>query len=105
MDSATSPTRKHARGMAVGLGLGLIATGFTAVLSHSESVVFAAIAVQAGSAAVFLNVAFLGVHLDSRVLIGVGFLAHAAWTGFITTGTARHMCGPGIHPSASSQTS
>jgi hypothetical protein len=96
-----SGLRRHARGMAVGLALGLITNAFAAPLSHGDALVYlaivlaaigwvylgfaiadgrpSAIAVQAASALVFLNVAFLGVQRDSELLLGLGFLAHAAW--------------------------
>jgi hypothetical protein len=105
MSAAPAPRRsglrRHARGMAVGLALGLIANAFAAPLSHQDALVYlaivlaaigwvyfgfaiadgrpSAIAVQAVSALVFLNLAFLGVQHDSELLLGLGFVAHAAW--------------------------
>jgi hypothetical protein len=92
---------RHARGMAVGLALGVIAHAFAAPLDHHDALVFfaivlaaiawvylgfaiadgrqSAIGVQALSALVFLNVAFVGVQQDSELLLGLGFIAHAAW--------------------------
>jgi hypothetical protein len=96
-----SGLRRHARGMAVGLALGLITDAFAALLNPEDALVYlaivlaaigwvylgfaiadgrpSAIAVQAGAAVVFLNVAFLGAQHDSELLLGLGFLAHAAW--------------------------
>ncbi len=93
--------RDHAPGMVVGLVLGLIAHAFAAPFNHEDALVFfaillaaiawiyvgfavadgrrSAIAVQALSALVFLNVAFIGAQQDSELLLGVGFIAHAAW--------------------------
>jgi hypothetical protein len=93
--------RRHARGMAVGLGLGLLSNAFAAPWSDADTRVYlatllaaigaiyvgfaiadgrpSAIVVQVISAVVFLNIAFFGVHLDSNVLLGLGFLAHAGW--------------------------
>jgi Family of unknown function (DUF6010) len=105
MSATTAPRvsglRRHARGMAVGLALGLTTDAFAALLNHEDALVYlaivvgaigwvylgfaiadgrpSAIAVQAGSAVVFLNVAFLGAQHDSELLLGLGFLAHAAW--------------------------
>ncbi len=105
MSATTAPRvsglRRHARGIAVGLALGLVTDAFAALLNHEDALVYlaivlaaigwvylgfaiadgrpSAIAVQAGSAVVFLNVAFLGAQHDSELLLGLGFLAHAAW--------------------------
>jgi hypothetical protein len=101
LSSARPALRRHARGMAVGLGLGLLSNAFAAPWSDADARVYAAIllaaigavylgfaiadgrpsaiAVQAISAAVFLNIAFVGVQLESDVLLGLGFLAHAGW--------------------------
>lgn len=38
-----------------------------------------AVATQVASAAVFLNVALVGVTQESAVLLGIGYLGHAAW--------------------------
>jgi hypothetical protein len=98
---AAPGVRRHARGMAVGLGLGLLANAFAAPWSDADARAYlgvllaaigaiyvgfaiadgrpSAIVVQAISAIVFLNVAFLGVQLDSNLLVGLGFLAHAGW--------------------------
>ena len=99
--AARSELRRHGLGMAVGLGLGLLSNAFTAPLSDSAARAYlgillaaigavylgfaiadgrtSAIAVQAISATVFLNVAFLGVQQESDLLLGLGFLAHAGW--------------------------
>jgi hypothetical protein len=96
-----SGLRRHARGMSVGLVLGLASNAFAAPLSAADARVYlaillaavawiylgfaiadgrrSAIVVQAICAAVFLNVAFLGVQLDSARLLGLGFVAHAGW--------------------------
>jgi hypothetical protein len=93
--------RRHARGMAVGFALGLASNAFAAPLSAADARVYlgivlagiawvylgfaiadgrpSAIAVQAICAAVFLNVAFVGVQLDSALLLGLGYVAHAGW--------------------------
>jgi hypothetical protein len=99
--SARSGLRRHARGMAVGLGLGLVSNAFAAPWSDADARMYlgvllaaigavyfgfaiadgrpSAIAVQAMSAVVFLNIAFLGVQQGSDLLLGLGFLAHAGW--------------------------
>lgn len=104
--SVATPTRapglrQHARGMAVGFALGLLSTAFAALLGEGDARIYvgivlagiawvylgfaiadgrpSAIAVQAVSAAVFLTVAFLGVQLEANLLLGFGFLGHAAW--------------------------
>jgi hypothetical protein len=93
--------RQHARAMAVGLGLGLLSNAFAAPWSDADARAYlgillaaigavylgfavadgrsSAIVVQATSAIVFLNTAFLGVQLESDLLLGLGFLAHAGW--------------------------
>jgi hypothetical protein len=40
-----------------------------------------AIVVQAVSFVAFALVAFVGIYLDSRVLIGAGWIAHGVWDG------------------------
>jgi hypothetical protein len=93
--------RRHALGMAVGAGLGLLAIAFAAPLSDTNARASLAIllwaigavylgfaishgrtsamVVQAISATVFVNVAFIAVQQESDLLLGLGFLAHAAW--------------------------
>jgi hypothetical protein len=95
------PLRTHAREMAVGLVLGLVGLGFAAILSEEQGRIFlggllagiafvylgfavadgrkSAILVQVVSVLVFLNIANLGVEHDSALLLGLGFLGHAAW--------------------------
>jgi hypothetical protein len=92
---------RHALAMSVGAGLGLLAIAFAAPFSDTDArtslaillgaigavyLGFAiadgrtsAIVVQAISATVFVNVAFLGVQQESGLLLGLGFLAHAFW--------------------------
>lgn len=87
--------------MAVGLTLGLISNAFIAVVSERHAQIYlgvllagigfvylgfaiadgrtSAIAVQIASAAVFLNLASLGVQHESSLLLGAGFVAHGAW--------------------------
>jgi uncharacterized protein DUF6010 len=87
--------------MAVGLALGLVGLGFAAVLTEEQGRIFlggllagiafvyvgfavadgrkAAIAVQVVSVLVFLTIASLGIQHDSALLLGIGFVGHAAW--------------------------
>lgn len=96
-----SGLREHGRGMAIGFGLGLLSTAFTLSLTESQAFLYlgillsgfgfvymgfsvadgrtSAIAVQAIGAAVFLNLGFIGAREESHVVLGLGFLAHAAW--------------------------
>jgi hypothetical protein len=98
---AHPPLRSHVRGMAVGFALGLIATGSSALADRDDALVLNAIllawigsvyigfaiadgrrssiGVQIVSALVFLEVGYYGYQLDSRLLLGIGFIAHAAW--------------------------
>ena len=98
---AHPPLRTHAREMAIGLVLGLVGVGFATVLSDEQGRIFlggllagiafvylgfavadgrrSAIVVQVISVLVFLNIANLGVEHDSALLLGLGFLGHAAW--------------------------
>ena len=55
-------------------GIGSVYVGF-AIADGRRS----AIAVQMVSALAFLGVAYYGYAWDSRVLLGIGFLAHGAW--------------------------
>jgi hypothetical protein len=93
--------REHLTGMAVGLVLGLVSNAYTLLISDSKAYVYlgvllagigfvylgfavadgrvSAIAVQIGSAAVFLNVAFIGASERSAVVLGLGYIAHGAW--------------------------
>jgi uncharacterized protein DUF6010 len=92
---------RHARGMGVGLALGLLSTAFAAPWSDADARAYlgvllaaigaiyfgfavadgrlSAIVVQSISAIVFLTVAFIGVQQDSDLLLGLGFLAHGGW--------------------------
>jgi hypothetical protein len=92
---------EHARAMVVGLILGLASVAFTALLSESQAFVYlgillggigfvyagfavadgrpSAIAVNVAATAVFLSLGFLGAHHRSQLVLGLGFLAHAAW--------------------------
>jgi hypothetical protein len=102
VSTAAAPgLRQHARGMAIGLTLGLVSTAFTAALSESQAFLYlglllggigsvyvgfaiadgrtTSIAVQITGAAVFLSLAFIGAREESHVVLGLGFLAHAAW--------------------------
>jgi len=69
-------TQSQARlALAIALaGIGWVYLGF-AVADGRPS----AIAVQAASAAAFLWIAYAAVQLESSVLLGAGFIAHAVW--------------------------
>jgi hypothetical protein len=89
------------RSALVGFALGLGAVAYSALAGRDDALVFnavllawiasvyvgfaiadgrrASIAVQAVSALVFLELAYLGYRLDSRLLLGIGFIAHGAW--------------------------
>jgi hypothetical protein len=87
--------------MAVGFALGLVAVATAALADRDDALVFSAIllawigsvylgfaiadgrrsaiAVQAASALVFLEIGYWGYQLDSRLVLGLGFIAHGAW--------------------------
>ena len=87
--------------MLVGLVLGLVGVAEAAALSREHAFIFlgvllggigcvylgfaiadgrtSAIAVQAASALVFINVALVGIAQESAVALGLGYLGHAAW--------------------------
>jgi hypothetical protein len=91
----------HALEMLVGLVLGLVGVAFAAVTSDATGRIYlgcllagigfvylgfaiadgrrSALVVQIASVVVFLNVAYIGVQQESSVLLGLGFLGHAAW--------------------------
>ena len=93
--------RGHAGVMAIGAALGLASTAFTAALNGSDRFLYLGIllgafgavylgfavadgrtssfAVQYAGALLFLNLGFIGAREESHVLLGIGFLAHAAW--------------------------
>jgi hypothetical protein len=99
--AARPSLRTHITGILVGLALGLVGVVEAAVLSREDAFVFlgvllagigavylgfaiadgrtSAIAVQIASAFVFLNIALVGVTQESAVLLGLGYLGHAAW--------------------------
>ena len=98
---ATPSLATHARGMTAGLVIGAVALVPAIFMTASQArLVMAialaaigwiylgfaiadgrpsAIAVQAASSSVFLWTAYAAVQLESTALVGVGFLAHAAW--------------------------
>jgi uncharacterized protein DUF6010 len=114
--------RGHARSIAVGLTVGLFTVACAAALSRSQAHLYlglllaavgwvylgfgvadgrtSAIAVQAVSITVVLNVAYLGVQLGVPVILGVGFLAHGAWDWVHHDGHGQPTCGAGTRPSA-----
>jgi uncharacterized protein DUF6010 len=87
--------------MVAGLALGLVAVATAALAARDDALVFNAIllawigsvylgfaiaegrrssiAVQAVAALVFLEIGYYGYQLDSRLLLGIGFIAHGAW--------------------------
>jgi hypothetical protein len=87
--------------MAAGFALGLVAVAYSALAARDDALVFNAIllawigsvylgfavaegrrtsiVVQAISALLFLEIAYYGYQLDSRLLLGIGFIAHGAW--------------------------
>jgi hypothetical protein len=87
--------------MAAGFALGLVAVAYSALAERNDALVFNAIllawigsvylgfavaegrrtsiGVQAISALLFLEIAYYGYQLDSRLLLGIGFIAHGAW--------------------------
>ena len=88
--------------MAIGLLAGLGGSALALVLPEPQRIVLAstvlaavgrlprlrhrrrersAIVVQAASFVAFALIAFVGIHLDSRILIGAGWIAHGAWGG------------------------
>ena len=93
--------RSHGRELAIGAGLGLATVLLTALLDDSQHILFlgvllaavgaiyfgfavadgraTAIAVQSASASGFALLAYFAVDLDSNVLLGAGYAAHAAW--------------------------
>jgi hypothetical protein len=99
--AARPSLRTHATEMLIGLVLGLLGVAQAALLSRHSAFVFygvllsaigcvylgfavadgrtSAVATQVASAAVFLNVALVGVTQESAVLLGIGYLGHAAW--------------------------
>jgi hypothetical protein len=99
--AARPSLRTHVTGMVVGGALGFVGVIEAALLSRQDAFIFlgvllggigsvylgfaiadgrtSAIAVQIASALVFINVAFLGVVHESAVLLGLGYLGHAAW--------------------------
>ncbi len=99
--AARPSLRTHVTGMVVGGALGLVGVIEAALLSRQDAFIFlgvllggigsvylgfaiadgrtSAIAVQIASAVVFVNVAFVGVAQESAVLLGLGYLGHAAW--------------------------
>ena len=100
--AARQPLRAHLPEMVVGLvgGLLAIATALFATSADDARLVLgallagigfvylgfaigdgrtSAIIVQAGSALVFVWIAIIGIHAESNLLLGIGFLAHGAW--------------------------
>jgi hypothetical protein len=99
--TATRPLRLRVRPTAVGFALGLVAVAYSALAESDEALVFnaillaligsvylgfaiadgrlTAIAVQTISALVFLEIGYYAYQVDSRLLLGIGFIAHGAW--------------------------
>jgi uncharacterized protein DUF6010 len=99
--TANPPLRSHAAGMAIGLAGGLVSTGFSALWDERDALAYNAmlltgiswvylgfaiadgrrssIGVQIASALVCLNLAFFGYRWDSRLVVGLGFIAHGVW--------------------------
>jgi hypothetical protein len=87
--------------MVVGLALGSAGLGLTALLNEEQGRIFlggllagiafvyfgfavadgrkSAIALEVASVLVFLTIASLGIEHDSALLLGIGFIGHAAW--------------------------
>jgi hypothetical protein len=55
-------------------GIGFVYLGFA--ISDGRT---SAIVVQAASALVFVWVAIIGIHAESNLLLGLGFIGHGAW--------------------------
>ena len=98
---ANPPLSSHAAGIAIGLAAGLASTGFSALWGGRDALAYNAmlltgigwvylgfaiaegrrssIGIQIVSGLACLSLAFFGYRWDSRLVIGLGFIAHGVW--------------------------